>query len=330
MNTQNQPPKINAMKTIFTFLFILISGSALFCQPVKENGLLRVEGLKLVNEKGNPVILRGMSLGWHNWWSMYYTPETVQWLSSDWKCSVVRAAMGIEPGNGYKEKPEWSTQMVTQVVDAAIQEGIYVIIDWHSHNINLEEAKNFFTKMATLYGSSPNVIYEIFNEPDKESWAEVKAYSEEIIRVIRAIDPDNIILVGSPHWDQDIHLVADDPLKGFTNIMYTVHFYAATHGRFLRDRCNYALGKGIPIFVSESAGMEASGDGPINYAEWNAWIDWMEGNSISWVCWSVSSKKESCSVLLPGVEKKGNWLSGDLNESGIKTRELIRKYNAGR
>ncbi len=317
------------MKKIIAFSILILTASTLFSQPVKENGQLRVEGLNLVNEKGSPVVLRGMSLGWHNWWSDYYTAGTVEWLYKDWSCSVVRAAMGVEPGNGYIEKPEWSTQMVNVVVDAAIKEGIYVVIDWHSHGINLKEARVFFTDMATRYGSYPNVIYEIFNEPVKQSWEEVKSYSEEIIALIRKIDPDNIILVGSPHWDQDIHIVADDPIQGFTNLMYTVHFYAGTHGQFLRDRSNYALSKGIPIFVSESAGMEASGDGPINYAEWQKWIDWMEENKISWIKWSVSSKKESCSVLLPGAGTNGNWKTKDLNESGIKTRELIRKYNNG-
>src|SRR5206468_3807483 len=118
-----------------------------------------------------------------------------------------------------------------------------------------------------------NIIYEIFNEPDYETWDEVKAYSTEVISAIRRIDRDNIILVGNPHWDQDINLVADDPLARFSNIMYTVHFYAATHKQELRDRCNYAHNKGIPIFISESAGMEATGDGPINEAEWYKWIE---------------------------------------------------------
>ncbi len=110
--------------------------------------------------------------------------------------------------------------------------------------------------------------------------------------------------------------------------MYTVHFYAATHKQQLRDRCNYALGKGIPIFISEPAGMSASGDGPINYEEWNRWIDWAEINKISWVTWSVSDKDETCSVLLPSADSSGNWQKRDLKESGIKTRELIRKYNS--
>ena len=181
--------------------------------------------------------------------------------------------------------------------------------------------------MATKYGNHPNVIYEIFNEPDYESWDEVKKYSIEIIKTIRAIDPDNIILVGSPHWDQDVHVVADDPISGYDNLMYTLHFYAATHKQQLRDRGDYALSKGLPLFISESAGMEATGDGPINEVEWNKWIDWCEKNKISWITWSVSDKDETCSVLQKSANSDGQWKIADLKESGIKARELLLKYN---
>ena len=153
-------------------------------------------------------------------------------------------------------------------MDAAIENNVYAIIDWHSHNLRQEEAKEFFAQMATRYKGVPNVIYEVFNEPVEDSWEQVKAYSVEIIKTIRAIEPEAIILVGCPHWDQDIHLAADDPITGYNNIMYTVHFYANTHGQWLRDRTDYALGKGLPVFISECAGMEASGDGAVNKEEW--------------------------------------------------------------
>jgi endoglucanase len=211
-------------------------------------------------------------------------------------------------------------------VNAAISENIYVIIDWHSHNIQLEEAKKFFTEMAIAYGKHPHVIYEIFNEPDYETWDEVKKYSVEVIKAIRAIDPDNIILVGSPHWDQDIHIVADDQIRGFSNIMYTLHFYAATHMQQLRDRADYALKKGTPLFISESAGMEATGNGPLNETEWQKWINWAESKKISWLTWSIADKNETCSVLLPSASAEGSWKDADIKESGLKTRELLRRY----
>lgn len=296
-------------------------------QPVKQHGALHVEGTQLKDAKKEPVVLRGMSFGWHNFWPRFYTSGAVQWLHKDWNCNVIRAAMGVEPERGYIKQPTWSKEKIKTVVDAAIQEGIYVIIDWHSHNINRAEAKAFFSEMATTYGKYPNVIYEIYNEPDQESWAEVKDYSIDLIKTIRAIDPDNIILVGTPHWDQDVHLAADDPIKGFSNIMYTLHFYAATHKQFLRDRADYALQKGLPLFISESAGMEASGNGPMNYEEWDKWIRWAEQNKISWITWSVSDKDETCSVLQKSAGAEGGWKESDLKESGAKTRALLKKYN---
>ncbi len=297
-------------------------------QPVKEHGALSVNGKFLVDSSGNPVVLRGMSFGWHNFWPRFYTEGAVSWLKKDWGINVVRAALGVEPGeNSYQKRTEWSKEKINTVVEAAIKEGIYVIIDWHSHNINLEEAKAYFKEMATKYGKYPNVIYEIFNEPDHETWEEVKKYSVEVMNVIRAIDPDNIILVGSPHWDQDVHIVADDPIKGFTNIMYTLHYYAATHGEQLRQRGDYALSKGIPLFISESAGMEATGDGPLNLEEWDKWIQWAEKNFISTVTWSVSDKNETCSVLLPSASSDGGWKDSDLKPSGLAAREYIRKLN---
>lgn len=315
------------MKEIFLFTILLASFYLLSAQPVKEHGRLKVVGTQLRGEHGKPVVLRGMSFGWHNWWPRFYNKDAVAWLASDWKCNVVRAAMGIEPDKGYLKDPKDSKEKIEAVVNGAIDAGIYVIIDWHSHNIQSEEAKAFFIEMARKYGRYPNVIYEIFNEPDQESWKEVKAYSEEVIAAIRAVDPDNIILVGSPHWDQDIHLVADDPLTNQTNIMYTLHFYAATHKNELRKRGDYALSKGIPIFISESAGMEASGNGALNEEEWKRWIDWAETNGISWVTWSVSDKDETCSVLQKTASSTGGWKLDDLKTSGMKAREFIRKYN---
>jgi len=313
------------MRPVVVLAFVLLS-IVVYSQPVKKHGALKVEGTKLVGEDGKPVVLRGMSFGWHNWWPRFYNAGTVKWLHDDWKCTVVRAAMGVEPDQGYIKDPQGSTAKIKAVIDAAIKEGIYVIIDWHSHNINLNEAKIFFAAMATAYGKQPNVIYELFNEPDQESWPEVKAYAEEVIKTIRAVDPDNIILVGSPRWDQDIHLPAADPIKGYDNLMYTVHFYAGTHKQWLRDRTDEAIKRGLPIFISECAGMDASGDGAINYDEWQKWIDWMEARGLSWITWSVSDKNETCSVLKPSAASDGNWKESDLKESGIKIRDYLRNY----
>ncbi len=291
---------------------------------VEKNGALWVQGTQLVNKNGEPLMLKGVSYGWHNLWPRFYNAESVKALVDDWNCTVLRAAIGVELKASYLQAPEEAVRCATAVVDAAITNGVYVIIDFHSHHIRLEEAKTFFTDMATRYKGIPNVIYEIFNEPVDDSWAEVKAYSEEVIRTIRAIEPDALILVGTPHWDQDIHLAADDPITGQTNLMYTLHFYAATHKQFLRDRADYALGKGLPLFVSECAGMEASGDGPIDLESWTAWLRWMEQHQISWAAWSVSDKTETCSMMLTAASSEGPWQDRVLREWGRTVRTELK------
>ena len=297
-------------------------------QFVKKHGFLSVQGTQLTDQNNQPIVLRGMSFGWHSMWPRFYNEKAVSWLKKDFNCNVVRAAMGIELGeHSYSKDPQFSKEKIEAVIKGAIQSDIYVIVDWHSHNINLKEAKEFFAEISKKYAKYPNIIYEVFNEPDYETWQEAKDYAEEIIKVIRENDPKNIILVGCPHWDQDIDLPAADPILGYTNIMYTMHFYAATHGKKLRDRTDAAIKSGLPVFISESAGMEASGDGPLNIKAWQEYIDGMESNKLSWITWSVSDKDETCSILKKSAKSEGKWKEEDLKESGIKVREFLRKYN---
>lgn len=292
---------------------------------VESNGFLSVKGNQMVNQNGDSFALHGVSLGWHNWWPRFYNKGTIRWLTNDWKTTVVRAAIGVGPENSYNDKPDEALHLLYKVIDAAIDDGIYVIVDWHSHDIYLDEAKQFFTTVATKYKDYPNIIYEIFNEPVFDSWTDVKAYSIELIKTIREIDSKNIILVGTPHWDQDIHIAADDPITGFDNIMYTMHFYAATHGQELRDRTSYALSKGIPIFVSECAATEATGTGSFDMEEWKVWLNFMDQNKLSYVMWSVSDKDELCSMVENPSKPLSNWVDVDLKFWGKEVRNLLRQ-----
>ena len=314
------------MRTFFCFLFLIVTFFSSTSQTVKQHGQLKVKGTSLVDAKGNDVVLHGMSFGWHNWWPRFYNAGAVHELVTKWNCTVIRAAMGIEPDSGYIKNRNRSLELISNVVDACIKENVYVIIDWHDHNIHEKEAVEFFSSMSKKYGANPHVIYEIYNEPDRETWAEVKAYSEAVIKAIRANDPDNIILVGSPHWSQDLHIAAADPIKGYDNLMYTMHFYAGTHKKWLRDRTDEAINKGLPVFVSECAGMEASGDGPLDNAEWKAFVDWMNERKISWIGWSVADKKETCSVLESSAVSNGRWREEDIKEWGKLVRSFLIGY----
>ena len=307
---------------------LLMAHTAQSAGPVKRWGQLQVQGTQLCDQQGNPVVLRGVSLGWHNIWPRFYNKKVVRTLKNDWNATVVRAAMGVTTvEDNYLDNPSFALECVEKVVKAAIKEDIYVIIDWHAHEMHTQEAKAFFAQMAQKYGKYPHVIYELYNEPVEDSWESLKQYASEIITEIRKYDPDNIILMGCPHWDQDVHVVAESPLRGFSNIMYTLHYYASTHKEYLRDRMEDAVKRGIPIFVSESGVTEASGNGVIDPESQQLWLDRMEKLKISWLCWSLSDKDESCSMLLPRATATGPWPEDVIKRSGKMVREYLKRYN---
>lgn len=284
---------------------------------------LSVKGTALVNESGDSLALRGVSFGWHNLWPRFYTAEVVDLLVDEWKADVIRASCGVGYMKGWDADPELGTRCVTTVVDAAIRKGVYAIIDWHAHDPNTEAAKRFFSEMAERYKSCPNVIYELYNEPDYETWDEVKAHCIPLIEIIREKNPDALIMIGCPHWDQDVHIVADDPITGYDNLMYTLHFYAGTHGEELRQRADYALSKGLPLFVSECASMNANGNGPLDEESWAQWTAWMQSRGIGYVMWSIADKDESCSMLYPTASPEGGWTKNDLKPWGLRVIEEL-------
>jgi endoglucanase len=295
--------------------------------PVEEHGLLQVKNGKIVDRRDEPVSLAGMSLFWSQWQSQFWNADCVAWLAQDWQVAIVRASMGVG-GGGYLAHPEREQQRVEQIVDACLARGLYVIIDWHDHEAHehTAQAVAFFEAMARKYGRQPNVIYEIYNEPLRVSWPKVvKPYSERVVAAIRAIDPDNLILVGSPHWAQDVDIAAADPLAG-ENLAYTLHFYAGTHKGALREKALRAMQRGAALFVSEWGTCNADGNGPVDEASVKAWMEFLRTHQLSHCNWAVSDKNETASIVVPGASGQGNWRGSELTPSGVVVRNLIRGW----
>lgn len=325
---------------VFSFIIVnmIILANVTFASPsfASENdvkivdlyGQLKIAGNQIVNQKGDTVALRGMSLFWSQWIGKYYNYDCMKWLRDDWKCTVVRAAMGVESG-GYLTNPATEMAKVKTVIDACIDLGMYVIVDWHDHNAHNHQAEaiTFFKEIASLYGSKPNIIYEIYNEPEQVSWLNViKPYAEAVINEIRSIDTDNIIIVGTPTWSQDVDVAAANPLS-FENVAYALHFYAASHKQSLRNKALTALNKGVALFVSEYGTCEYTGTGIIDYVELGKWYDFMDEHKLSWCNWSIADKNETSAALKSGASATGNWSSSNLSESGTLVREKIILWN---
>jgi endoglucanase len=296
---------------------------------VQKHGQLSVKGNRIVDKSGTPVVMRGMALYWSQWKGKFYNKNAVKWLRDDWHCTIIRASMAVG-SDGYLAHPDREKQKVKTVVQAAIDNGIYVIIDWHDHNAhrNTPRAQEFFAEMARTYGKYPNVIYELWNEPlNNCDWSTViKPYHEAVIPKIRAHDPHNLIICGTQTWSQDVDKASRDPLK-FDNEAYTLHFYASTHKQGLRNKAAAALKNGVALMVTEWGASEASGNGRLDLAETRRWWDFMDKNQLSWCTWSVADLRETSAALRPGANPNGGWTTDEISPSGLLVREELRAKN---
>ena len=299
-------------------------------------GQLRVTDGKLCSESGEPVMLRGISSHELITVESFLNEDLFRELSEDHGVNLFRLAVytygvgviGYCTGGDrdrYKED-------IAKGVAYATDQDMYVLIDWHvlsdgDPNTYLEDAKAFFAEMAETYGDHNNVLYEICNEPNGVDWPTVKRYAETIIPVIREKDPDSVIIVGNPDWSKDLESVAADPLA-FDNILYTLHFYAASHGQDVRDMTEKVSRQGLPIFVSEFGITAASGGHPRDTESADLWIDLLEREHISYCMWALSKANEACSAVRFNVPKYSGLEREDFTETGLWFLDTLEKHNS--
>lgn len=301
--------------------------------PVVKNGQLKVIGFKLCNQSGNPIQLRGMSTHGLNWYPYGdCLNETTMDTLARWGADIIRISMYVQDG-GYASDPVKFTNMVNKLVDEASERGMYALIDFHQltpgdPNANLTLAKKFFTDMANAHKNKNNVLYDICNEPNGVSWATIKNYANQVIPVIRAIDNDGVILVGTHGWSslgisdggsaQDI---LNNPLS-HTNIMYTFHFYAASHKDEYLNELSWAADR-MPIFVTEFGTQVYDGDQGNDFVMSQRYIDLMRQKKISWCNWNFSDDFRSGAVWKSNTCPNGPWTVSQLKPAGVWIRERI-------
>ena len=294
-----------------------------FASPA-VSGRLQVIGSKLCDSQGDPVQLRGISTHGLAWYPDYVNRDCFNQLRQQWQANAVRLAMYTGEYGGYCSggDQEGLKELVRKGVSLAAEADLYAIVDWHilsdgNPNSHLEEAKSFFSEMAAEFSGYSHVLYEICNEPNGGvSWAQIKSYAQEVIPVIRAEDPSAVLLVGTPTWSQEVDKAAADPITGYENIMYTLHFYAATHKDSLRSTMAQAVEGGLPVFVSEYGICDASGNGAIDEAQAELWVQAMDRLGVSYMAWNLSNKGETSALLKSGCAKSSGFAWEDLSASG--------------
>ncbi len=311
-----------------TCLLAVMFSTLFYSTPIYAAKLpaLKVKGTQLVNTKGKSVQLKGVSTHGLAWYPKYVNQKAFTYMKKNWKINVVRLALYTSEYNGYCTGDAANRKALEKKIDQGVKyatkAGLYVILDWHilsDGNPKTYEKQSlaFFKKMASKYKKYTNVLYEICNEPNGgTSWSDIKSYAKKVVKAIRSKDKNAVIIIGTPNWSQDVDIVAKSPVKGYKNLMYTLHFYAGTHGEDLRKKAKTALKKGLPLFVSEFGISDASGSGALNKTEGSKWMKFLKSNKISYIGWNLSNKDESSALLKTSCKKTTNWKNGDLTPWG--------------
>ncbi len=250
-------------------------------------GALKVVGAQLTDAAGEPVQLRGVSTHGLAWYPQYVNQEFFTELREVWGANVVRLATYSAEEGGYATETgdrAALNDLVVRGVQYAQAADLYAVVDWHTLSdanplTNQWAAEEFFRSVSGALGDADNVIYEICNEPN-----------------------------GSTSWA--------DPLPD-ANVMYALHFYAATHEDDLRHALSTAVAGGLPVFVTEFGICEASGAGEIDYASANLWVRLMNELDVSYICWNLSNKDETAALFKPGCAKTSGFTLDDLTDEGL-------------
>ncbi len=316
--------------------------------PVSYYGALHTQGNKIVGAKNNQqAMLRGISLFWSDaTGNPYYRNTVINWATDNLHIDVFRFAMGIqyynsqgsasEPlvtQNSYMGNPEGFLYLLDKMVSVAIENDIYIIVDWHSHRAHQEtsDALTFFKTVAEKYKDVPNIIYEIYNEPVSASWSrDIKPYANTISSAIRQYT-DNLIIVGTSSWSQNPQEGAKDPVSA-SNVAYVLHFYAATHSKGnYSGKIESALNSGYPVFISEWGTTRANGDGAPDQNATNEWTTYMDQKQIPNCNWSFRQYTSHTD----GKSEQSAFFTGEipliteqaLSDAKLTTSgEIVKKY----
>jgi aryl-phospho-beta-D-glucosidase BglC (GH1 family) len=251
---------------------------------------------------------------------------------------------------------------VENVVRWCGEHGIYCLIDWHVHDPGnpqhwryrnrkypekvegIDLAADFFTYCARRFQNQKHVLFEICNEPnpienyqfkEEVTWLDhIKPYCEDMLKIIRSYDEDVVVICGTPSWSSKIEdVIGNEPLDAngekYKNIMYTFHFYAATHNEERMEAFQKASPQ-IPLFVTEWGTTKADGRTDFSPELSSRWLEILAGDNdgkqlISWINWSFSAEG--------GLSAALRWNSGNiatdfpqiLSESGKYIYEQLKK-----
>ena len=285
---------------------------------------LSVSGTQIV-ANGVPVRLRGINMGDPFWarnpdWYPILTLDNYASLAGQWHANVVR--ISIFP-------TQWKhmdhTQLIdglTQQINAALSNGMYVIISYHvigwpdgyyqpaypgnpadTYDSSMTVATSFWNQMSQTYGADTRIIFDLWNEPANPAdlttdpsdpnplWPILKPYYESLIGTVRSNHAQNIVVATGNRWASWLVGIKDNPLSD-PDVVYAYHKYSVP-GQNTASVWNTDTGGLIgvkPVLVSEWGYEDVdAGSNP----QWPGtaagygvpFTTWLENNNLSNLAW---------------------------------------------
>ncbi len=269
--------------------------------PTSSTPWLSISGRDIKDPDGKTVILRGVSLvdiSVAN--SRTRNASLLIDMATDnangWYARVIRLPVypnAIDGQPGWIADPDgYFTKHLDPAVQHCISRQVYCIIDWHyikdynSQGVDTA-TRAFWIYVAPKYADSPNVIFELYNEPIyPDDWRAWKKTAQPWVDVIRTNAPKNLILVGGPRWSQNVSEAAADPFSG-GNLVYAAHIYPEHGGANIWDSWFGDSSKTAPYFITEW-GWQQGGNLPTSGTKSGFGVPfsaYLDSKGVSWTAW---------------------------------------------
>ena len=220
----------------------------------------------------------------------YYLNNNSVFELKKWGVNIIRIGLEIDEVENAEIMQDY-----LDTIDMLLDNNMYVLtVLWNNENINtnMEIARKYFELLSQRYKDTPNIIYEIANEPDRTvDWEMIKTYSNEIIPTIRSNDTDNIIIIPNPNYDNRPNEVNLNDITNNSNVMTSYHMYVGSN--LTQENISYlqqAIDKNIPVFVTEWGTTLSNGNEGFFEEYSNAFVKYMENNKLSWCNFHIGDK----------------------------------------
>ena len=249
-------------------------------QAIVESGLqaLKLVGNQLSKADGNDIQLRGWSTHEE---SGYRSMCDEQADFARMKANGANVARIVVSPEEYTTNSAAVVTWVKNCIDYCADEDLYCIIDWNVLNPG-DPTNSAYSGAATLFDALSwyvadnnyhHVLYEICGEPNLNEngtiyqkgqtvWSQIKTYAATVLSVIKANDPNAIVIVGTPQWSQGLVFPMVDPMdEQGMNVMYGFHICGDQESSLGILNAATAF---IPVFVSQWQLEGFNGGGTLN------------------------------------------------------------------